>query len=80
MLPPRSSARPTGRTRSTSRAAGTALEPGGDLEAAAGAALFARWVSEARLLNSADYAARAAADPRYAAGATARCRARSGAT
>jgi len=41
--------------------------PGGDLAAAAGPALFARWLSEARLLNSADYAARAAADPRYAA-------------
>jgi len=35
----------------------------------AGTPLFARWVSEARLLNSADHAARAAADPRYAAGA-----------
>jgi len=47
----------------------SALETGGDLAAAAGAPLLARWVSEARLLNSADYAARAAADPRYAAGA-----------
>ncbi len=44
----------------------TALASGGDLAAAAGPALFARWVSAARLLNSVDYAERTAADPRYA--------------
>jgi putative selenate reductase len=44
-----------------------ALDGGGDLRAAAGDALFARWVSEARLANSAHYAARTAADARYAA-------------
>ncbi len=43
--------------------------PGADLAAAAGPALLSRWVAEARLRNSADYAARAAADPRYAAAA-----------
>jgi putative selenate reductase len=46
-----------------------ALAAGADLEAAAGPALLARWVSAARLLNSADYAGRTAADPRYAAAA-----------
>lgn len=44
-----------------------ALESGGDLRAAAGDALFARWVSAARLANTAAYAARVAEDPRYAA-------------
>jgi len=43
-----------------------ALTAGGDLAAAAGPALFARWVSQARRSNSADYAARTANDPRYA--------------
>ena len=43
--------------------------PGADLAAAAGPALLARWVAQARRLNSAEYAARAAADPRYAAAA-----------
>ena len=43
--------------------------PGADLAAAAGPSLFGRWVSAARLLNTADYAARVAADPRYAAAA-----------
>ncbi len=49
-----------------------ALDGGGDLAAAAGPELFARWVSAARLANTADYAARAAADPRYAAPAHAK--------
>jgi putative selenate reductase len=44
-----------------------ALAAGGDLRAAAGDALFSRWVSAARLLNSVDYAAGVAANPRYAA-------------
>lgn len=49
-----------------------ALAAGARLAEAAGPELFARWVSSARLLNSADYALRAAADPRYAAAAHAR--------
>lgn len=44
-----------------------ALAGGGDLGAAAGDALFARWLAEARVANSVVYAGRAAADPRYAA-------------
>ncbi|HTN51954.1 MAG TPA: hypothetical protein VML50_06090 [Anaeromyxobacter sp.] len=43
-----------------------ALAAGGDLRAAAGAA-FPAWVSQALLLNTATYAERALADPRYAA-------------
>ncbi len=43
-----------------------ALAPGADLKSAAGAALHGRWLSEARLANTADYAARVAADARYA--------------
>ena len=51
----------------TAESCRTALANGGDLVAAAAPALLARWVAQARLLNSADYAERAAADPRYAA-------------
>jgi putative selenate reductase len=43
-----------------------ALEQGGDLKAAAGTDLYARWVSGARLRNTEDYVPRATADPRYA--------------
>ena len=43
----------------------TALLEGGDLTAAAGPDLYARWVSEARLLNTRHYAEAATADPRY---------------
>lgn len=42
-----------------------ALQAGGDLKAAAGDAVFARWVREAQVLNSAHYARRAAEDARY---------------
>lgn len=49
-----------------------ALVDGGDLRAAAGPALFARWVSQARLRNTALVAERVLADPRYAAAANAK--------
>jgi putative selenate reductase len=42
-----------------------ALTEGADLRAAAGPGLHARWLSEARLANTADYAAGVASDPRY---------------
>ena len=42
-----------------------ALAEGAELGAAAGPELYARWLSEARLANTADYAARVASDRRY---------------
>ncbi len=45
-----------------------ALADPGAARAAAGDELFARWVSEARLLNTESYVARATADPRYSKG------------
>jgi putative selenate reductase len=42
-----------------------ALAEGGDLRSAAGAQLFERWVSAAKLLNTETYVERATADPRY---------------
>jgi putative selenate reductase len=48
-------------------ACASALAAGGDLRAAAGdEALYARWVSAARLRNTPVYTQRVAADPRYA--------------
>ena len=43
-----------------------ALAPGADARAVAGPVLFARWVAAARVRNAEAYAARVAADPRYA--------------
>jgi putative selenate reductase len=43
-----------------------ALENGGSLRAAAGDAVYRRWVSQAALLNTRTYAERVAADQRYA--------------
>jgi len=43
----------------------TALEEGHDPRSAAGPELFARWISEARLANSSEYAAAVVSDPRY---------------
>lgn len=48
----------------------TALDQKGDLCAAAGPALYAAWVSEARLLNTKGYVKRMLADPRYTRAAT----------
>ncbi|NNF07118.1 MAG: glutamate synthase, partial [Candidatus Eisenbacteria bacterium] len=42
-----------------------ALENGSDLETAAGEEVYAKWVSEARLLNTETYVAAMTADPRY---------------
>ena len=47
------------------RAACLAALDGGDARAVAGEALWRRWLSEARLLNTATYVPRAVADPRY---------------
>ena len=47
------------------RACEAALADGGDLRAAAGDELYARWVSAAHLLNTEDYVPRATEDPRY---------------
>ncbi len=49
-----------------------ALEQGGDARAAAGEALFARWLAAARVANTDRYAARLPDDPRYAQAANAR--------
>ncbi|MBI5497761.1 MAG: glutamate synthase [Deltaproteobacteria bacterium] len=48
------------------RACRDALATGGNLRAAAGEALYAKWVAEARLLNTADYVDGLARNPRYA--------------
>ncbi|MBI4543216.1 MAG: glutamate synthase, partial [Gemmatimonadetes bacterium] len=53
---------PGGETR---RGCDEALAAGGDLRQAAGEALYARWVSAAKLLNTEVYVERATADPRY---------------
>ena len=59
--------RPAGDAR---HAAGrSALAAGGDLRAAVGPEVYARWLGEARRLNSAEYTARVAANSRYALGA-----------
>jgi putative selenate reductase len=50
-------------------AARAALAGKGDLRAAAGPALHARWLSEARVRNARLYAEKALADPRYASAA-----------
>ncbi|MFO0554191.1 MAG: hypothetical protein U0271_37770 [Polyangiaceae bacterium] len=50
-------------------AAASALASGGDLRAAAGEALFAKWLSEARVRNARAYAARVITEPRYAVAA-----------
>jgi putative selenate reductase len=49
-----------------------ALGAGGDLRAAAGPELFARWVSEAKLRNTRRYLDKALAEPRYASAANAK--------
>ena len=50
-------------------AARQALAQKGDLRAAAGPALFARWVAEARVVNTRRYLEKIAKEPRYAAAA-----------
>ena len=53
---------------SPARAAGTAaLAAHGDLRAAVGEELFARWVTEAKLLNTETWVERVDGDPRYSA-------------
>jgi putative selenate reductase len=49
-----------------------AFASGGDLRAAAGPELFARWLGEARVRNARAYADEVLADPRYAAAANAK--------
>ncbi len=56
----------------TRQACEQALRAGGDLKAAAGDAVFPRWVREAQVLNTAHYARRVAEDPRYRRAAVAK--------
>jgi putative selenate reductase len=61
-----------GADEARARACRDALDAGGDLAAAAGPELFARWRSAAALRNTERYVARLVGDPRYARAANAK--------